>query len=75
LGDFDNDGDLDALVGPRSGVAVVINQGRSPSGQEGRFTASGSDIAGSWTRPVNFGGLDGDSFLNDTRHIIVRITG
>jgi hypothetical protein len=64
LGDLDDDGDLDALVGVGSGAVVLINQGRMQVGQEGRFMASEENIAGSQTRSTLLGDLDGDGDLD-----------
>jgi hypothetical protein len=60
LGDLDNDGDLDALVGTEKEALVWINQGRSQGGQEGTFAPAGQEISGSKIRAVFLSDLDGD---------------
>jgi hypothetical protein len=66
LGDLDNDGDLDALVGTEKEALVWINQGRSQGGQEGTFAPAGQEISGSKIRAVFLSDLDGDGDLDAT---------
>lgn len=58
LGDLDGDGDLDALVGYRGGVRVLINQ------RTGIFTVSDHMLAGGQTRNVLLADWDGDGDLD-----------
>lgn len=64
LGDLDGDGDLDALVGKTSGVAVWINQGGAQGGQAGIFAGSGQHIPGDPTEAVFLADFDGDGYLD-----------
>lgn len=64
LGDLDNDGDLDALVGDESGAAVWVNQGGMQGDQEGTFALSELTLTGAQTRAVFLADLDGDGDLD-----------
>ena len=64
LGDLDNDGDMDALVGSERAAVVWINQGRSQGGQEGTFALTGQEFSGSKIRAVFLSDLDGDGDLD-----------
>jgi len=58
LGDIDNDGDLDALVGNDSGASVWINQGGAD------FALSSQTISGDQTLKVFLSDLDADGDLD-----------
>lgn len=60
LGDVDDDGDLDALVGSEEGASVWINQGGRQGGAEGVFTISEQTIPGDQTRAIFLADLDED---------------
>jgi hypothetical protein len=60
LGDVDNDGDLDVLVGTQNGAVMWINQGGVQRGKEGIFALSEQKISGSQTMTVFLSDLDGD---------------
>ena len=64
LGDLDDDGDMDALVGAERKAVVWINQGRSQGGQEGTFARTGQEISGSKSRAVFLSDLDRDGDLD-----------
>jgi len=60
LGDVDNDGDLDALVGNDNGALLWLNQGGAQNGQAGTFVLSEANILGKQTRAVFLTDLDSD---------------
>jgi hypothetical protein len=64
LGDLDDDGDMDALVGAEREAVVWINQGRSQGGQEGTFAHTGQEISGSKIRAIFLSDLDRDGDLD-----------
>jgi hypothetical protein len=64
LGDLDGDGDLDALVGSASGVAVWLNQGGAQGNQEGTFALLGQAISGEQIKAIVLSDLDGDGDLD-----------
>jgi hypothetical protein len=64
LGDLDDDGDMDALVGAEREAVVWINQGGNQGGQEGTFALTGQEISGSKIRAVFLSDLDGDGDLD-----------
>lgn len=64
LGDLDNDGDPDVLLGNGRGAGVWINQGGAQAGQAGVFSASEDAITGGQTRSVVLADLDGDGDLD-----------
>jgi hypothetical protein len=64
LGDIDNDGDLDALVGNQSGASLWINQGGAQNGQEASFKLSSQMISGNHTQKVFLSDLDDDGDLD-----------
>ena len=64
LGDLDDDGDMDALVGTEREAVVWINQGRSQGGQEGTFAFYGQELSGSKIRAVFLSDLDADGDLD-----------
>jgi hypothetical protein len=61
LGDLDNDGDLDALVGNERGAQVLLNQGGAQGGQVGSFATSGQPIPGKPASAVFLADMDGDN--------------
>lgn len=64
LGDLDNDGDLDALVGTGNGSVTWINQGGFQNGTEGTFVVSNLNISSGQTRELFLSDLDGDGDLD-----------
>ena len=60
VGDMDNDGDLDALVGNEAGATIWLNQGKAQNGQEGTFASANQTISGKQTKTVFLSDLDGD---------------
>ena len=64
LGDLDNDGDLDALVGKTTGALIWINQGEAQGGQAGIFAFSGQRIPGDPAEAVFLADLNGDGALD-----------
>jgi hypothetical protein len=64
LGDVDNDGDLDALVGTVNGSVAWINQGGFQNGTEGTFVLSNQNFSGSQTRELFLSDLDNDGDLD-----------
>jgi len=60
LGDVDNDGDLDALVGNANSALLWLNQGGTQNGQAGTFILSNHAITGKQTRAVLLSDLDSD---------------
>ena len=64
LGDLDNDGDLDALVGTEHGGRVWFNLGKVQNGAAGAYAASEQEIGGGRIRAVFLADLDNDSDLD-----------
>jgi hypothetical protein len=69
LGDIDNDGDLDLVMGrslERAGAPnrVLLNNIYNTPGQEGVFTDSGQLLGDALTADVNLGDIDGDGDLD-----------
>jgi hypothetical protein len=64
LGDLDDDGDLDALVGRTNGARVWTNQGGAQGGQAGAFAGSGQPMPGGRAEAVFLTDLDGDGDLD-----------
>jgi hypothetical protein len=64
LGDLDEDGDLDALVGTSDGVSLWINQGGAQDGQQGQFELAEQTISGGQVQHLFLADLDGDGDLD-----------
>ena len=64
LGDLDEDGDLDAILGTGGGAAIFTNQGGLQGGETGRFVAVEAGIPGGKTRSVHLADIDNDGDLD-----------
>jgi hypothetical protein len=64
LGDVDEDGDLDALVGKAAEAGLWINQGGAQGGQAGVFADSGRRLGRGPIEAVFLADLDGDGALD-----------
>jgi hypothetical protein len=60
LGDLDNDGDPDLLLGSERGAGVWINQGGAQAGQAGTFLSAGAGIGIGQVRNVVLADMDRD---------------